>query len=66
MHSADKVGRDAGELCGVAPTGVLATGTIDDVIALAPDCVLYMPSSLDAAEVSRPPGVRVERRDDPR
>jgi len=52
VHSADKVGMDAGELCGTAPTGIRATASIDDVIALEPDCVLYMASSLDAAEVS--------------
>ena len=40
-------GCDAGELCGTAPTGIRATATIDDVIALEPDCVLYMAGSLD-------------------
>ena len=30
VHSPDKVGLDAGELCGLGPTGVLATGDIDD------------------------------------
>lgn len=43
VHSADKVGRDAGELCGLPPVGVKATDRIEDVIALRPDCVLYMP-----------------------
>lgn len=43
VHSADKAGRDAGELCGLAPVGIKATNSIDDVIALKPDCVLYMP-----------------------
>lgn len=41
--SADKVGRDVGELCGIAPIGIRATNRIEDVIALRPDCVLYMP-----------------------
>jgi len=41
------VGRDAGELCGAAATGVQATGTLDDVLALRPDCVLYMGDRLD-------------------
>ena len=53
VHSADKVGRDAGELCGLDPVGVTATGDIEDVLALAPDCVLYMPRALDADEVCR-------------
>ena len=34
VHADDKVGKDAGELCGAGPTGVLATGSIDDVLAL--------------------------------
>ena len=51
VHSEDKVGRDAGELAGLNPTGVAATNDITDVIALAPDCVLYMPAALDADEV---------------
>ena len=29
VYSEDKAGRDAGELCGMAPTGVLATRDID-------------------------------------
>lgn len=42
VHSKDKSGRDAGELCGVDPIGVKATCDIKDVIALKPDCVFYM------------------------
>jgi 2,4-diaminopentanoate dehydrogenase len=41
VYDADKAGRDAGEICGVAPTGVLATTNVDDLIALDADCVLY-------------------------
>lgn len=44
---ADKVGRDAGELAGQAPVGVLATGDADALIALKPDCVNYMPRAID-------------------
>ncbi len=46
-----KVGTDAGELCGLTPTGVLATQSIDEIVALRADCVLYMPKSLNADEV---------------
>jgi 4-hydroxy-tetrahydrodipicolinate reductase len=53
VHSADKAGRDAGELCGAGATGVLATNSIDDVIALRPDCVLYMPQGCDVDELCR-------------
>ena len=41
VHSADKAGRDAGELCGLPPTGVLATNDSDAVLALSADCVSY-------------------------
>ena len=53
VHADDKVGKDAGELCGVGPTGVLATGSIDDVLALGADCVLYMPQGCDVDDVCR-------------
>jgi 4-hydroxy-tetrahydrodipicolinate reductase len=38
-----KVGRDAGELCGVGATGVIATDDVDAVLGLAPDCVCHCP-----------------------
>jgi 4-hydroxy-tetrahydrodipicolinate reductase len=51
VHSADKVGRDAGELAGIGPIGVAATNRIEDVVALKPDCVLYMPHVFNPDEV---------------
>ena len=48
-----KAGRDAGELAGVAPIGVAATNSIEDVLALKPDCVLYMPHVNSVDEVCR-------------
>jgi hypothetical protein len=41
VSSPEKVGRDAGELCGLAPTGVIATGDLDEVVALDADCLCY-------------------------
>jgi hypothetical protein len=41
--SADKVGRDVGELCGIDPVGVAATDDVDALLALRPDCVIYNP-----------------------
>jgi hypothetical protein len=41
VHSAAKSGRDAGELCGVGPTGVAATNDADELLALEADCVCY-------------------------
>ncbi|MHB1777077.1 MAG: NAD(P)H-dependent amine dehydrogenase family protein [Acidimicrobiales bacterium] len=46
-----KAGRDAGELCGDDPTGVVATSDPAVVRALRADCVLYMPRSCDMEEV---------------
>ena len=43
-HGADKVGRDAAELCGwPEPTGVLATDDIDALLALGADACCYNP-----------------------
>lgn len=41
--SPEKVGRDVGELCGLAPLGVVATNDVDALLALRPDCVVYNP-----------------------
>jgi hypothetical protein len=41
--SPDKVGRDAGELCGIESVGVTATDNVEALLALKPDCVVYNP-----------------------
>jgi hypothetical protein len=51
--SADKVGRDVGELCGIDAIGVTATDDIDHLLALKPDCVVYNPMWPDTDEVVR-------------
>lgn len=53
VHSPAKAGTDAGDLCGLEPTGVLATGDADEVVGLGADCVLYMPRACDMDEVCR-------------
>jgi 4-hydroxy-tetrahydrodipicolinate reductase len=53
VYADDKAGRDAGELCGLPSTGVVATRDIDDILALGADCVLYMPRACDVDEVCR-------------
>lgn len=53
VHSPGKVGRDAGDLCGIGPVGIVATGSIEEIIALRPDCVLYMPHDVNYDEVCR-------------
>lgn len=47
VSSAGKVGKDAGELAGTAPTGIKATNNAAELIALDADCVLYMPQGVD-------------------
>jgi len=42
VHSPAKAGKDAGELAGVGPVGVIATNDVDEVLALGADVVSYM------------------------
>ncbi len=44
VHDPDKVGRDAGELAGIAPIGLPATADSDALFELGPDCVCYAAS----------------------
>jgi hypothetical protein len=53
VYSEAKAGKDAGDLCGLPVTGVLATRDLGAILALKPDCVLYMPESTDAGDVCR-------------
>jgi len=49
-----KVGKDAGELAGLDDAvGVAATNDMDALIALKPDCVLYMPLHPDVDHLTR-------------
>ena len=41
VHSPEKAGKDAGELAGLAPNGVVATNDVDALLALDADCVCY-------------------------
>lgn len=51
VHSPDKAGRDAGDLCGVPVTGVLATNDVAAIVATTADCVLYMRQGTDIDEL---------------
>ena len=53
VHGADKAGKDAGELAGVEPIGVRATNSVEEILALGADCVLYMPHVCDYDEICR-------------
>jgi 4-hydroxy-tetrahydrodipicolinate reductase len=51
-HGADKVGKDAAELCGwPEPTGVVATNDIAALLALQPDACCYNPLWPDVDEL---------------
>ena len=41
VHSANKVGKDAGELAGIGHIGVAASNNIDELLAMDADCVCY-------------------------
>src|SRR3954451_602300 len=45
VHSDSKAGRDAGELCGVEPLGVIATQDVDALLDLGADCICYTANS---------------------
>jgi 4-hydroxy-tetrahydrodipicolinate reductase len=47
VYSEAKAGKDAGKLCGLEPTGVNATRDVEEILALKPDCVLYMADRAD-------------------
>ena len=45
VHSEHKEGRDAGDLCGLPPTGIVATRDIDAALAIDAGVVAYFASS---------------------
>ncbi|MEE2056849.1 NAD(P)H-dependent amine dehydrogenase family protein [Rhodococcus artemisiae] len=53
VHSDAKEGLDAGALCDRDAVGVKATRSIDEIMNLGADCVLYMPLQFDLDEVCR-------------
>lgn len=50
VSSMDKVGKDAGELCGLDPVGIMATNSVVQMVATEADCVLYMRQGFDCEE----------------
>jgi hypothetical protein len=52
VHSADKDGVDVGQIVGTAPLGVTATTSLDEVLALEADCVMYSPLIPNDEEVA--------------
>ncbi len=52
VHSADKHGRDVGDIVGRGPVGVVATNDVDELLALEADCVVYAPVLADPRVVA--------------
>ena len=52
VHSADKAGKDVGELIGEEPIGVTATNNVDEILALDADAVIYSPLLPNPDEVA--------------
>src|SRR5580693_2428774 len=52
VHSGAKSGKDVGEIIGTSPLGVIATNSIDDVLALDADAVIYAPLVANVEEVA--------------
>lgn len=52
VHSADKAGRDVGEIVGTGPLGVRATTSVDEILALDADAVVYAPLLPNVEEVA--------------
>lgn len=52
--SAEKEGRDAGEIAGLDPVGVFATQNVGELLTLKADCVVYMPSDPELGDVTKP------------
>ncbi len=49
VSAPDKVGRDAGEICGLEPVGIVATDAVEELIALRPDALVhYGPTAANA------------------
>ena len=53
VHSKEKVGKDAGDIVGIPPTGVITTDDVESIIALDADCVFYTPIIMDVDTVCR-------------
>ena len=52
VHSAEKSGKDVGKLIGEAPLGVTATNSVDEILALDADAVIYSPLLPNPDEVA--------------
>jgi hypothetical protein len=52
VHSPDKDGRDVGEIIGTGPVGVTATSSVEEILALEADAVIYAPAFSRTREIA--------------
>lgn len=52
VHSPDKAGRDVGDIIGTGPLGVVATDSVEEIVALDADAVVYSPLLPNPEEVA--------------
>ena len=52
VYSPGKAGKDVGEIIGLDPLGITATNSIDEILALDADAVIYSPLMADPDEVA--------------
>ena len=52
VHSPAKAGRDVGEIVGTEPLGVTATSSVEEILALDADAVIYTPLMANPDEVA--------------
>ena len=52
VHSKDKAGKDVGEIIGREPIGVAATDSVEEILALDADAVIYAPLMANPDEVA--------------
>ena len=52
VHSAGKAGKDVGELIGTEPLGITATDSLDEILALDADAVIYSPLLADTEQIA--------------
>ncbi len=62
VHSDSKHGLDVGEILGIEPIGVLATSSMDEILAMDADAVVYSPLIPNRDEVAAILRSRQERR----
>ena len=52
VHSPEKAGKDVGEIVGSDPLGVIATNSVEEILALDADAVIYAPLMPNQDEVA--------------